>query len=336
MLSPSRKAAMFRAWRSLRWWMLLTLVFLWGDWLLPWMQMDKNGIITVFTQQLHVVAVGRPAYVVDWTLLWAVIFGVLTMGQQHHQGGLVSLFAGPMRRRDLYDMHVLLGVGTLWVGYALLTMYVLLVNQHLGGLVEPGKILSFMGRQVLNHTAAWAVGLAAGAIITPVPLASFCALGVAAFPLYLSGFVGLLWARWEQAPHPFAPGFGWVNALMSALQWFAPLTPLDVAHGTVLRLTILWLVLWSVFWYAMGRRWFDRLPLEHAGEVFPYPVLWHPFGLGLGMLAGTVTSILLTQATPPRQLFVTTLLIWLVTTLLVWQLTVRVTRRLERRRASGE
>ncbi|GGJ11769.1 hypothetical protein GCM10010885_21340 [Alicyclobacillus cellulosilyticus] len=321
--SHSRRAVTYKTWLNLRWWLLLTLLFLWMGWLSPWLTMD-NPTIFLRGRLDQLAAGGAQGYQIDWTLLWMVALGALPMALERSRGALLTTLAGPVRRRDLYNLQCACCLAIVWLGLALLAGYIAWLNASLGGPLTIAHILGWLGRQLLSHTAALMVGLAAGTIIGNYGMAVFCGIGVAGVPIYASlvwSFMVNLRIQHELQAHPHAATGPDVQALAAkteAILRLSPLVPADGVHGPLWTGLVLWFVLWSAGWYALGLWLFERLPLEREGNVFSYPVCWHLLFAAIGLMAGFMVTVMSWRGAQPPvwQAF----LLWSVASGAIWLL----------------
>jgi hypothetical protein len=334
--SYSRRAVTYKTWHDLRWWLLLTLFFLWVGWLWPWLREDANSVLA---QELDQITGGTPANQLNSTLLWMLVLGALPMTLERRRSTLLTTLAGPVRRRDLYNIQCGWCVGTVWLGLVLLAVYVGILNASLHGPLTVAQLLEWLWRQLVLHTAALTVGLAAGAIIGSHIMAFFCALGVACFPAYVSMTVGLIadaFLLHLRLAHHVAPvaQYQWLSNITWLLFHLSPLARLDTADGTLAGVLATWFILWSAGWYALGLRLFERLPLEREGSLFPYPVCWQLLLLGVGLIFGMVVAGMVTRAQPAGAGGGWTVgAAWAAVTVVVWQLLALVRRvSLARRR----
>ena len=313
-----RKALRFHAWRSFRWWLIATPFVIGHQWIAPWIQGTAEGL---FQNNLLSLVSGLPEYGLDWTTLWCMLFGVISLGLSYRQGGLLSILSAPIRRGQMFDAHALLTGLTLVGSVILLAAYLCALDGMVGAMVPIPLILALLAKRLLVYLAAWATGLAAGATIAHPAVAFACAAGVTGFPAYVSLLSLYLRSRWLSSvgatplsgtAHPVASWqTGFIERLAAVCVHMSPLSPLDDVMSPQVFGYALWFVAWILGMYELGRLLFERLPLEHAAEVFPFHTYWNLLGIGIGLVAGFLASVWFTQSFPSFELGVGAIAIWL-------------------------
>lgn len=273
-----RSAVWWYAWRSLNGWLIATPFVLARNWLLPFLSPDWMSMLR---QNLERTALGQPAYQMDLSIFWAMFLGVLSLGLVTRRGEVLSLLAGPIRRKDVYTIHAGLTGGALVASHLLVLLYVCALDAIAGMPASPTLLVHVLLKRLLVYLAAWSLGVAAGATITSVAMAYVCALGVAGFPVYVGAFLNDVEAKWADMPP--------IRLYSDAVQ-LSPLALLDPVTGASLAAYALWFAAWIAFWLVLGARLFERLPLELVEETFPFGAYRRLLVLGISLLAGFILA----------------------------------------------
>ncbi|MCL6488540.1 MAG: hypothetical protein K6T76_06345 [Alicyclobacillus mali] len=271
-----RSAVWWYAWRSLNGWLIATPFVLARNWILPFLSLDSMSLLR---QNLERTALGQPAYQLDVSIFWAMLLGVLSIGLVTRRGYILSLLAGPIRRKDVYAIHACLTGAALVVSQLLVLLYLCALDAIAGMPASPTLLVHVLLKRLLVYLAAWSLGVAAGATITNVAMAYVCALGVASFPAYAAALIQYVNAKWTmmQSMH-----------LYRDLIQLSPVTLLDTVTGASLAAYALWFTAWIAFWLLLGARLFERLPLELLEETFPFGAYRRLLALGISLLAGFI------------------------------------------------
>ena len=273
-----RSAVWWYAWRSLNGWLIATPLVLARNWLLSFLSPDSMSLLR---QNLERTALGQPAYQLDLGIFWAMLLGVLSLGLVMRRGYILSLLAGPIRRKDVYAIHACLTGGALVASQLLVVLYLCALDAIAGMPASPTLLVHVLLKRLLVYLAAWSLGVAAGATITSVALAYVCALGVAGFPVYVGTLIHYVDAKWAAMPSMH---------LYSDVIQLSPLTVLDTVTDASLAAYALWFAAWIACWLVLGARLFERLPLELVEETFPFGAYRRLLALGISLLAGFILA----------------------------------------------
>ncbi|AEJ42570.1 hypothetical protein TC41_0611 [Alicyclobacillus acidocaldarius subsp. acidocaldarius Tc-4-1] len=259
-------------------WLIATPLVLARNWLLPFLNPDSMSLLR---QNLERTALGQPAYQMDLSIFWAMLLGVLSLGLVTRRGEVLSLLAGPIRRKDVYTIHAGLTGGALVASHLLVLLYVCALDAIAGMPASPTLLVHVLLKRLLVYLAAWSLGVAAGATITSVALAYVCALGVAGFPMYVGTLIHYVDSKWAAMPSMH---------LYSDVIQLSPLTLLDTVTDASLAAYALWFAAWIACWLVLGVRLFERLPLELVEETFPFGAYRRLLALGISLLAGFILA----------------------------------------------
>ncbi|WP_062309430.1 hypothetical protein [Alicyclobacillus sendaiensis] len=282
MPTKAPRAVWWYTWRSLRWW-LVTTPFVLGRGLLSGFLFANAP--HALRQELVRLAMGQEANVLDLGVLWSIGLGVVGLATRRVE--LMSVLAGPARRRDVYGAHAFLTGGTLVISQILCLVGLWALNARMGLPASQALVAHVMFKRLLVDLAAWSAGVAAAATIAHPVAAGISAIGVAGFPVYAGTFIEYVSSKWN-GPHP--------SPLSNDIMHLSPLMLLDRTTGGALVAYGIWFVAWIALWLALGAALFERLPLEHLNEVFPFAVYQRLFALGIALLAGFLVTVWAAQA----------------------------------------
>lgn len=261
------------------WWLIATPFVLARNWLLPFLDAHSADLLR---QNLRVTAMGAAANQMDAGVFWALLLGVLSLGLLTRRGELMALLAGPVRRQDVYVIHACLTGGGLILGQLVVACYLCGLDALVGLPAHPALLVHVLVKRLLLYLAAWSVGLAAGATISNVVMAVIAACGVSAFPVYVALLAEYLGAKWLGIPPAH---------LYQAIAQLSPFSLLDQVTGASLAGYALWFVAWILGWTWLGFRLFQRLPLEHLSEAFPFEAYRSLLFLGIALCASLVITV---------------------------------------------
>lgn len=274
-------AVWWYAWRSLRWWLVATPFVLGRTWLSTLLSSNAPYLVR---QSLERLALGQLPYELDASVFWCIVLGIV--GLASRRGEMLCVLAGPARRRDVYAAHACLTGGTIAVSQLLVLLGLEILNASLGVPASPALLAHVVLKRLLIYLAAWSVGLAAGASITHAVIAFFSALGVSGLPAYAGVVIEYVSSRWN-GPRP--------SPLSHGIMQLSPFMLLDRTTGGALVAYALWFVGWTAAWLALGAKLFDRLPLEHLNEVFPFRIYHRFFALGIALIGGFLVTTWIAQ-----------------------------------------
>jgi len=259
-------------------WLIATPFVLTRSWLLPFLSLNSMSLLR---QNLERTALGQPAYQLDLGIFWAMLLGVLSLGLVMRRGNILSLLAGPIRRKDVYAIHACLTGGALVASHLLVLLYLCALDAIAGMPASPTLLVHVLLKRLLVYLAAWSLGVAAGATITSVALAYVCALGVAGFPVYVGTLIHYVETKWAAMPSMH---------LYSDVGQLSPMMLLDDVTGASLAAYALWFAAWIACWLVLGARLFERLSLELLEETFPFGAYRRLLALGISLLAGFILA----------------------------------------------
>jgi hypothetical protein len=219
-------------------------------------------------------------------ILLAGALGLGVFWNDRRQDGLEAALEGPLSRRALMAGKLFTGFQVIIAAQGLLFLLWMVIavsvgKGHLIGSLASGAILTLMASGcVFTLTLAWSAVMG-----SPFFVALTTTLWLLIPRVVATMVVNLTYA----ARRMTIPEAAAMNATVTHIRWFSPLTGFYPANGQAL-LYAGYFALWAIFGAWAAFSWWDRVPFERLHAPLCFPGLWNAVYALLALVSGFVLA----------------------------------------------